>query len=77
MYSQERAKENKAQQVILVHPSTRATSSPLHHCKDFHYEKDLPDQFTKQSCNPQEYTAPCKKNRWNLHQIKNYTISTV
>jgi len=41
--SQERARENKTQQVILVHPSTRATSSPLLHSKDFHYKKIKPD----------------------------------
>jgi len=45
--SQERARENKTQQIILVHPFTRATFSPLYHCKDFHYKKIKPDQFTE------------------------------
>jgi len=37
---QQEARESKSHRFILLHPSTRATSSPLHHCKDFHYEKD-------------------------------------
>ena len=32
---------------ILVHPSSRATSSPLLHSKDFHYKKIKPDLFTE------------------------------
>jgi len=46
-HSRERAGEIKTQGFILVHPSSRATSSPLHHCKDFHYKKIKPDQFTE------------------------------
>ena len=45
--SRERAREIKTQWFILVHPSSRATSSPLLHSKDFHYKKIKPDQFTK------------------------------
>jgi len=61
-------------------PSTRAMSSPLHHCKDFHYEKDLTYQLTKQSCNPQEYPAPYSKQSAETYcrlRTKNYTVSTV
>jgi len=37
----------RTQGFILVHPSSRATSSPLLHSKDFYYKKIKPDQFTE------------------------------
>ena len=37
----------RTQGFILVHPSSRATSSPLLHNKDFHYKKIKPNQFTE------------------------------
>jgi len=37
----------RTQGFILVHPSARATSSPLLHSKDFNYKKIKPDNFTE------------------------------
>jgi len=68
--SRERAIEIKTQGFILIHPSSRATSSPLLHSKDFHYKKIKLDQFTEK-----QQLATCKNSL--LHVENNPLKPTV
>jgi len=47
---------------ILVHPSSRTTSSPLLHNKYFHYKRSNWSVYNNSNtCKPQEHTAPRSK----------------
>jgi len=61
--SRRQKKKSRTQRFILVHPSTRITSSPLQTSKDFHWTISQ-YQFTtlapnKLSLLPAVHTAPC------------------
>jgi len=65
-YRERRFKNTKI--FILVHPTKRATSSPLLHSKDF-TKNNQTDQVYN-TCSQQEYIAPRSKPLLNLQQTK-------